>query len=320
MEAFFNNKSIFSVLNKWKIHLAIVAVAAIILGALISSPIIIKPKFKSFTVLYPVNLPVVSEESQTEQMLQLIQSTDIRNRVFKAMDIAKHYEIDTNSNKYWMTDLITEWESNVSFRKTEYESVEIEALDTDPVIASKIVDSLIHFYNKKVQSLHRSKSQEVVVIAKTEKDKKKRQIDSLEKHLKFIRDTFGILDYKIQTREYSRASYGGRESKEMQSLVKNLKEKGGEYMLTDSMLWSAMKYYNQLQIYYENNIRDVQKELTYAHLVSTPYPADKKTYPVRWVIVLMTTISSLILAVIAIIFIESKRTTASVKEEKTKDS
>ena len=106
----------------------------------------------------------------------------------------------------------------------------------------------------------------------------------------------------------------------MQNLVKNLKEKGGEYLITDSLLWAAMKNLNKLQVYYEENVRDTQKVLTYAHVVSTPYPADKKSYPVRWVIVLMTAISSLILAVIAIIFIDSRIKAAPVKEEKKKDA
>jgi len=305
MENYFNSKSIFILINKWKYHLIIVAIVAAAISAVFSAPFFIKPKFKSNAILYPVNIVPVSEESQTEQMLQIIQSMDIRNQIFTTFHLAKHYEIDT-TQKYWFTYLNKEFDGNVSFRKTEYESVEIEVYDTNPQIASDIVDSIITFYNKKIKSLYSGKSAEVVVIAKNQLDKKLNEVDSLEKRLNEFNVKYGLVDYKIQAKEYIRLLNSGKNSKEATDVLKNIKEVGDEYLATDSLLWSCRKVSYGYRLYYENSLRDVQKELTYSHIISAPFPSDKKAYPIRWLIVLMGVTASLFIALIAIAIIETK--------------
>ncbi len=87
--------------------MATLIVLAGVLAAVFSSAWFITPMFKSYTIVYPANITPYSEESETEQMLQLLQSRDIKDSVIKEFDLAKHYEIDS-SYKYFYTTLLYE--------------------------------------------------------------------------------------------------------------------------------------------------------------------------------------------------------------------
>jgi len=60
--------------------LAIITLIAIIVGFIVSSPIVIKPLYKSYAVVYPVNLSPSSEESNTEQLLQWFNSEEVKKQ------------------------------------------------------------------------------------------------------------------------------------------------------------------------------------------------------------------------------------------------
>lgn len=303
MESYFNNKGVFGLITKWKYHILVIVVIAVAASVVFSGPFFIKPKYRSVGVIYPVNISTLSEESETEQMLQILKSQEIKDDIFNSFNLAKHYGLDPK-HPHFLTYLNGYFDDNVSFRKTEFESVEISALDVDPKIACRLVDSLIYFYNQKVAEIHRVKYFEVVEIASHDMVKKQIEIDTLNARLNKIRKDYGILDYKIQTKEATQ--YQGN-SPEMKSLIENLKEKGGEYMQLDSLKWNAHAKYLKLKEDYEAALSGYEKDITYCHVISEPYVSDKKAFPVRWIIVLLSAIGSLFMAIIVISIIESAR-------------
>lgn len=304
METFFRNKKIINLLNKWKIHLIIITVLAIVIGAIISSPIVMTPKFKSSAIIYPVNTYTYSKESTTEQMLQVLNSNDIKERMLTAFDLVKHYKIDPKEHQYY-TYFLGEYSDNVSISKTEYESVEIKVLDENPKIACQMVDSIISFYDQKIASLHKKKHIEAMLISQKVFQKKSYELDSLETKMNELRQKFGILSYGSQVNEATKGEISGNNT--AKELFKNLQSQGGYYQRLDSMVWYARRDYLYFKNEYETEQREVNKHISYSQVISTPYPADKKSYPIRWLVVAFTVITSLIFAIIVIAVIESKQ-------------
>ena len=62
-------------------------------------------------------------------------------RIIEAFDLYKHYDVDSMKNQYHRTTVTKMFDENVSVKKTEYESVQITVLDTDPKVASAIAES-----------------------------------------------------------------------------------------------------------------------------------------------------------------------------------
>ncbi|TND07569.1 MAG: exopolysaccharide biosynthesis protein [Bacteroidetes bacterium] len=283
-----------------KLHLAVIIVSALVLGFVFSSEWFITPKYKSSAILYPSNLIPYSMETPTEQLLQLFQSADVRTMMVKRFELSKHYRVDTTA-KAGQTALFMTYDENVSIRKTEFESVKIDVLDEDPSLAKSMVDSLIHFVNLKARNLQREKTREVVAIFKNQLTWKKKQMDSLGIILGELRVRYGLLDYKSQTKEVTKAYLkliGGNstQARGIDSLLRHLEEKGGELVTASELLDKTRNDYSNIKAEYDKALSDLSKELTYSNVVTKPYKADKKSYPVRWVIMLTFAVSSIVLA------------------------
>ncbi len=304
MEKIFSNYSFVKIISKWKIHLLIISLVSIAIGVFISSPIVITPKYKSTAIVYPTNLFEYSKESTTEQMFQILLSNDIKFKMLDAFQLDKHYKLD-RKEPLFITYFLKEYDDNVSVSKTEYESVEIKVLDKDPKIAAAMVDSLISFYNQKVGELHKVKQKEMIEIMSKAIAQKRKEIDSIEKQLTDMRTRYGILNYTQQSLELTKGLLSG--NKQAVELYKNLELYGGLYKELDSLSWHNRKELIYFKYQYENAVREYNKKISYALVVQHPFPADKKSYPVRWLIVLLTWMGGTIIALIVISMIESKR-------------
>ncbi len=313
MARYFTNTNILKLLLKWKIHLSVIILVSIVIAVILSSPWFIAPKFKSYTLIYPSNVTPYSEESESEQMLQFLQSKDIRDKVIQKYDLAIRYKID-KTYKYYQTAIIAEYSKNVIISKTPFESVKIEVLDADPVVACNMVNDIIKFYDKKVLEIHRSKYKEVVDAVGNRLKLKQQEIDSVEKKLYEIRTQYHIIDYPNQSREVARGflrTVDGNNAaqnintKEVLKLKENIEQYGGIYTYYNDRYFDLIAEYGGVKSSYDDALMNYEREITYANVLSAPFPADKKSYPVRWVIVVLTALGVWFLSFLVILVIEN---------------
>jgi capsular polysaccharide biosynthesis protein len=315
MTNFFDNQDLLETIWKWKKHLIIVGIAAVILSIFFSSPIFIKPKYKSTARIYPSNnIYVFSEESQSEQILEIINALDVKLRVIDAFNLSEVYNISKKDPKY-LTYMLSEFNDNVKFRKTEFETIEIQVLDTDPKRACTMCDSIISFLDEKVRSMHRLKYEEVAKIAKKDMAFLDHEIDSVEIKLNVLRRDYNIFDYSTQSKEITKgmvkALAGNKKNtvggKELEKMMKNFADKGGEYLLMDQQQRYMITQKNDLKKIYDESVSNANKKIVYGLRVQNPVPADKKSYPVRSLIILISTLSALFIAILVILLLENKK-------------
>lgn len=312
MESQFYQINILQLLLKWKFHLGIIVVIAIILAAVFSSSVFITPKFESSAVVYPANIAPYSDESETEQMLQIFQSNDIRDQIIHKFDLAKHWEIDS-SYKYFNTTMIWEYSQNVRIGKTPYEGVSIVVMDKDPQMACDIVNAAMDFYNQKVRSLHEIKFGEVVRMYERAIRKKENDIDSLENKFFELSTEYGLLDYTSQSKEIARgylktvdgSGSSHINSKEVLKLKENIEKKGGEFIYLQYLLEEEAEKFSTLKMDYDRAVMDYDRSFSYINVIIKPFMSDKKAYPIRWLIVVISAIASLFIAFLVILIIEN---------------
>jgi capsular polysaccharide biosynthesis protein len=315
MTNFFDNQNLLEIIWKWKKHLIIVGLLAILFSAIFSSSVFIQPKYKSTARIYPsFNIYKFSDESESEQLLEFINSQDIKFRVIDAFNLGEVYRISKNDPLY-QTYILAEFNDNVSFKKTEYETVEISVLDTDPKRACAMCDSIISFLDEKIRSVHKIKFDEVVKIASGDLKKIDHEIDSIKTQMDVLRKDYKILDYESQAKEVTRGmvsvlseqkknTAGG---KELQEWMKNLSEKGGEYEILANLQKTSLLERDSIKKIYDQALSNSKKKINYGQRVQSPVPADKKAYPVRWLIVLASTLSALFVAMLVILVLENRK-------------
>jgi capsule polysaccharide export protein KpsE/RkpR len=313
MTKFFQNIELLKVLQRRRMHLFAAVAMAGILSVVFSGERFITPKYKSTAYVYPVNIIPYSMETPTEQLLQLFGSSDVRNLMVKRFRLPDYYEIDTASSS-GKTRLYLLYDENVTVRRTEFESVRIDILDKDPVVASEMVAELIHFVDIKARSVQREKTAEVVQIYADQLRLKKAQLDSIDNLLTDIRIRYGLLDYKTQSKEVIKSylklatnnspisQYRG-----IDSMYRHLEYKGGDLVALSSQEKSLLEDYNLIKTNYDQAVSDMTKELTYTNIMANPFPADSKSYPIRWVIVLTSIVATFMLSLICFIIIDRKK-------------
>ena len=289
MDKNFNNLSLIQLIYKWKWHLLIITVIAAICGGIFSGARFITPLYKSEAIAYPANISPYSDESETEQMLQIINAQSIADSIIEKYDLWSHYGID-RSYQYAKTYMMLEYHEKVKISKTPYDAISIVVNDKDPVMACNMVNDILYFYDKKVGKLHREKEQDVVVMYEKQLAMKQQGIDSLKREFNENGSNLDLLGL------LSPSSKGGKgQAADPQTLDLATK------IITEGMNYAVV------HLEYEKELRFMISDLSYSNVITEPYPADKKSYPVRWVIVTLSALGALLLSILVLFIIENRK-------------
>ncbi len=312
MEYNFDSRAVLKRLWQWKLHLLVILTVTALAAIVFSGPRFITPMFKSYAIAYPDNIAAYSEESTTEQMIQIMQSQDIVDSMIKRFDLAGHYEVDPNY-RYFRTELLRQYHENVRINKTSYEAVRIDVFDKNPDTAKLMVNAILDLFNKKVRRLQKEKFGELAAAYAGQMKRLRHTMDSLKNRLRVLGTEKGIFEYDYQSQQIMKAYLGTVDgnpakvnSKEARRLAQNMGRYGGELVQLVNMLEEEATSYTKVEISYEMEYRHVISDVTYTNVVTYPFVADKKTYPVRWLIVLIAVVSVFAFAVFVISFLGNK--------------
>jgi hypothetical protein len=209
----------------------------------------------------------------------------------------------------------------VSIGKTQYESIEIEVLDKDPVRAKEMVEAVIELVNNKIRRIQKDKYLEVLEVNGHLLKKKEREIDSVKQVLVKLGTEHGLFEAESQAREvtegYLRTIDGDARNinhEGVRKLKKGLEEKGGELLVNTTYVHNLMARYNEIKSDYERAYKDVHKEFTFTNTVTAPFVSDKKAYPVRWLIVLYAVVAAAVVSILVIAVVENKKSLEFAKD------
>ena len=327
----YDSLEVFLFLWKKKIPIIIITLLGIITSIIVA--LTIEEKFKSEVILFPATTGSISgmlltsnisktdllkfgEDEDLERILQVLNSNFIRDRIIEKYNLIEHYEIEKDS-KFPRTALYREFNGNVSYQKTPYQSVQIVVMDKDPVMASDIANDIAFLIDTVMNDMQKSRALEAYRIIKKEYKIQQDYIGSLEDSLEVIRK-IGVLDYYLEVDRYSEAygkSFGenklnSNNKKLFEAEFENLAEYGDIYNTIKDMTTYEHK---RLWILHNKLLEakiNAEESIPHKYIVNTAQPAEKKSYPVRWLIVVISTIATFafsIFTVIAIDFIKDFR-------------
>ncbi|HLN53120.1 MAG TPA: hypothetical protein VK212_05385 [Lentimicrobium sp.] len=320
----------------WRKHLIIIGAIACALAVLFSSPLFITPLYKSSVVLFPVSSNSVSkalltdqptaksdilefgEDEQTEQMLQILSSGLIRDKVIGKFNLMEHYGINPKS-KYKFTNLYKEYESNITFRRTEFMAVKITVLDRDPQVAADIANAISELVDSTKNSMQKERAMKGFRIVEKEYLQLQHEIASMEDSLKKIREK-GVFDYETQSEmmnqqlaiEIAKGNQRGIDA--LNKKLDILAQYGGAYVSIRDQLEHEKKQLSYLKARYEEAKVDATENLPQKFVVESAFKAEKKSYPVRWVIVVISVIATLLVSILVIITVEKLTNKGNVKK------
>ena len=93
--------------------------------------------------------------------------------------------------------------------------------------------------------------------------------------------------------------------KELDKKIEIFQEYGSAYLSLTENLEFEREQLALLRAKYEETKADAEESLTTKFVVNRAWPAEKKAYPIRWLIVLVSTLSAFLLTILGIIAIEN---------------
>jgi hypothetical protein len=290
-------KTIFK--NKKVFVLVVIGAAVLSYGA----SFLIKEKFKSNSVVYPVNLFRNSEESPSEQLLQYFLSEDVKLKIAKDFNLFSRYGVDTLSTKGGKALFDFMYMENVLISPTIYESIDITIKDEDPAFAQKLNAALVLNTNQLIKESKRNIVNQYLANTKKVIDIQSKELDSLSRSILKIKKDYNILDEKDQAKYLSKQlSTGSSLNENAQLTVKGIKEKGTELKVLDGRIKSTLKSYTQIKIKNDAYLLDVSGDMDFYVFVSKPNLQDKKCTPIRWIIVMISSLSAFLMTLVFFLY------------------
>lgn len=286
--------------------LIIVSIITVILSSIFSGPFFIKPKFKSEVIFYPTTINSIGnamftdltqrqvdplafgEEEEAENALQLLNSSALQGRIVRNFDLMNHYRIDSKSP---LTDLGKKMAKNIQFKRTRHLAVSITVLDEDPIKSAEIANGIAILYDSVKTEIQKQVSLEALQIVKDEFKNKEAEVWDLRTRLKELGQK-GITNYEEQSRAISEELYKAVSQAKINSLKKQqneLAKYAGEFTYLNETLILELESLSKLRKRFEKAKVDVEKTLPQKFVLTSASPAEKKSYPIRWLIVLVVT-------------------------------
>ena len=299
----------------WKKKKSIIT-AGIIAGVIsIIVSLIIQEKFESSVTLYPAKSSSVTnevitedqsvskfgEEEEAEQMLQILESGNIRSKIISKYDLLNHYEIDV-TGKYVNTDLNKTYYENISFKRNNNGAVIITVMDKSPDTAALIANDIASLYDSTKNAMIHERAMTDFIIKKEKLNKLKIDMQNLRDTMSSLTSIGVVTDdaYQALTEAYINAK-----NPDVKKRFQNKIEMTDKYGSVLKSFQVKVEFLSErlatMETSYEQAESDANSFLSHKFIVEKAFPAEKKSYPVRWLIVVMSTASVVLLTILGLI-------------------
>jgi len=307
---------------KWRKPLILVTLIAAVISIIVS--FLISPQYLGTAIIFPARTFSVSkllieqnpgsqedymeygDEDDCEKLLQILNSSDIRNMAANEYNLWEHWKINKDgvyANHY----LKLKWDEMVSFKRTDYVSIKINVYDYQSDRAANIANSIVSYADSVKNKITKVVAKEALMIIEEEYASTLTNIESLEDSLQSIRE-IGVLDYKSEMEAYSKAmakavSKGDEAAKSKLQVKLDLLKKYG--MAYQDLFEKLKKYrfkYPVIKGKYDEARVNYERHLPSKFVVEKAVRNEKKAKPVRALIVIIPTISAFLLALLYLIF------------------
>ena len=309
MDKEFNLITALRIVIKWKMPILVLIVVSGIAAALFSV-FVMDEYFLSSSTFYPSN-QYVSDRSMifnsqntggqieyfggkgdVNRILTIANSEPIIDYIIDSFKLVEHYKID-RTKAYWKTKVRKKFDKNYEAIKTEHDAVEISIFDTDPKLASDIVNAVVDKVDEENKShINETKKNLFNLISN--------QILEQQRNVNGYVDTLSLLAtlYKVKVSSGAPGTVivEGTDVRAVQQYKALLaKQENAEKELNN-----RINIKEQMEVAMKSNTSSL-------FIVEKATPADRREKPVRSLVVLITMLFTAFVSLIGVLLIEQIR-------------
>lgn len=330
----FNSFSLVQFVWKWRRTLILVCLVTAVLSLVVS--FLITPKFKSTAIIYAprtnsvakillneenynerLDMKAYAEEEGTEQMMEILNSRQIKDILIQKYDLYSHYEID-GKDAHRQTKMYKYLKNNIDIKRTQYGAISVTVTDKDPQLAANMANEIIAQLDTVKNKIEHERTLAAYKLLQKQVEYVDAEMDRINDSLKIMMEE-GVFEFESQServmQQYAIALAQGNMAgaKRLEDELKKLSTYGARYVT----LYEEQSYFREYQSLCRSKmmsaIADLDTEVPVKFVLENAIPADKKAYPKKSLIVIFSTLGSFILSVFVLLTIEKIQ--MSKKEE-----
>ena len=247
------------------------------------------------------------EEDQAEQLVQILQSSRIRDFVVSKYNLIDRYKISSDDpNK--MFKLNNAYEGHFSFERTRFGSIKIDVLDEDPKLASEMANAVVGLIDTVKNQMIQERTLPAFEITKRKKDQLDTEIQALLDEMDRLAK-LGVVSLDVRSRLFQ-ALVDSKSSQEKEELRKKIDVNSQFGSLFDGLERSRNEKITKLEdfkVAYEQAESDASTQFSHKFIVQSAEVADRKDQPKRMILTIVAAIGSFIFIVFCLLILERYR-------------
>ncbi|MDX9892110.1 MAG: Wzz/FepE/Etk N-terminal domain-containing protein [Bacteroidales bacterium] len=325
----FNSFGLIRFIWKWRKLLIIISIAAAIIS--FGASLLIRPQFKSTSIIYAprtnslskillneqnynerLDIKAYAVEEETEHLIQILNSREIKDILIEKFNLVEHYGLKKDM-KYWQTRLYKAMENMITIKRTQYGAISVTVSDWDSQLAARMANEIVNQLDTFKNKVERERASAAYFLLE-------KQLEEINQEMKRIDDSLSvlaengvlILDRQAEriTQQYAIAIAQGNIGAQ-QRLAKEL-EKFAKWGPTVQTLQNEQLNFTEYQALCKSRMldakMDMESNMPVKFVVEKAIPADKKSYPKKLIIMILSTLATFIVTLFTLIIIENIQT------------
>jgi uncharacterized protein involved in exopolysaccharide biosynthesis len=300
---------------RWKWVIIIICFVAAILSSIAS--LLIEEKYQSSVIMFATeqhsigeqfledikrkDLLEYGEKDDAERLLQILNSDQIRNTIIEEYDLWEDYDVDSTEAGAHSV-IHKEYNSNVTAKLTRFGSIQIDVLDKDPVQARNMCDKIAALADTVSNQLRSDRARKALEYCRISYEDLQAEIQELEDSMAALH-RLGVYDYLTQieglNEQYATALGKGQvqRAQDVHVQMEKVSEYGSIFNKLQALINAAYNREAVLKKRFDLMYIDVNSNLPSKFVVDSAAVSDKKAYPIRWLIVVMSVASAFVFIV-----------------------
>lgn len=296
----------------WQSRKPLLIFTSIVFVVSIVVSLFITPLYLSSAVVFPAASSNVSfseqrnvkaaamdfgEEEQAEQLVQILKSARIKQRVVQKYDLFNHYEIDKDDpNKNYK--LNEEFKGHFTFTRTRYGSIQIDVLDKDPNLAAQMANDIVDLIDTVKNEMINERTRPAFEINKRKMMQLEKERDSILSILDSL-STMGVSSLDVRSNLFQ-ALVDSKSPTEKAEIKRNIDvnmKYGTQFDALEHRRDEMILKIEEFRTSYEQAESDANANFTHKFIVEKAVVADKKEKPKRLIIVLVAVLGGFVFGV-----------------------
>ena len=300
----------------WDKRKAIFLISLIVAIASTIVSLLIKPLFLSTAIVFPAATSSVSfsdqrnaksaamdfgEEEQSEQLVQILQSSRIRDKIVSEFKLLKHYDISENDvNKQFK--LSQAYDGHFAFTRTRYGSIRIDVLDEDPKLAAAMANKIVDLIDTVKNDMIAERTIPAFEVNLRKKQQMEHERDSILTRLDSLAN-LGVIALEVRSNLFQAYvdSKNPADREELKRKIEVNMKFGAMYDGLEYMRNEKIVKLEDFRISYEQAESDANAKFNHKFVVEKAVVADKKEKPKRLIIVLVSTMAGFLFSIFGLL-------------------